>query len=131
MANPVDDAMNADRAFSALAQTKGIAAAFGAYASPHAIKFGVGEQVRGPVDIAKSMAEDDASGSKLVWEPKEGVPSNDGSQVVVWGRWTYTGPKGSNVEVHGTYLTVWARQADGTWRYTHDIGNSDPKPKPS
>ena len=129
VASPVDDAMNADRAFSALAQTKGISTAFGTYAAPNAIKFGAGEQIRGPADIAKSMTEDDASGAKLVWEPKEGVPSADGSQVVVWGRWTYTGPAGSKVEVHGTYLTVWAKQPDGAWKYTHDIGNADPKPK--
>lgn len=130
MAGPVDDAMSADRAFSAMAQTKGIAAAFGAYAAPNAIKFGAGEQIRGPADIAKSMQSDDAEGSKLSWEPKEGVPSADGSQVVVWGRWIYKGPAGSNVEVHGTYLTVWAKQADGSWKYSHDIGNADPKPKP-
>jgi ketosteroid isomerase-like protein len=129
MASPVDDAMNADRAFSALAQTKGIAQAFGTYAAPNAIKFGAGEQIRGPVDIAASMKEDDASGAKLSWEPKEGVPSADGSQVVVWGRWTYKGPVGSKVEVHGTYLTVWAKQSDGSWKYTHDIGNADPKTK--
>ena len=129
MAGSVDDAMNADRAFSALAQTKGVSAAFGAYAAPNAIKFEPGAQVRGPVDIAKSMAEDDVSGAKLLWEPKEGVPSADGSQVVVWGRWTYKGPVGSKVEAHGTYLTVWAKQSDGSWKYTHDIGNADPKPK--
>jgi ketosteroid isomerase-like protein len=129
-AGPVEDAMNADRAFSQMAQDKSIAEAFGAYAAPNAIKFGAGEQIRGPVDIAKSMKEDDASGAKLIWEPKEGVPSGDGSQVVVWGRWTYKGPAGSNVEVHGTYLTVWAKQPDGSWKYTHDIGNADPKPKP-
>ena len=130
MASPVDDAMNADRAFSAMAQTKGISTSFGTYAAPNAIKFGAGEQIRGPADIAKSMSEDDASGAKLSWEPKEGVPSADGSQVVVWGRWTYKGPAGSNVLVTGTYLTVWAKQADGSWKYTHDIGNADPKAKP-
>ena len=129
LAGPIEDAMQADRDFAKMAQDKGVAEAFGAYAAPNAIKFGPGEQIRGPADIRASMAKDAGDGSKLNWEPKEGVSSADGSQVVVWGRWTYTGPAGSNVLVHGTYLTVWARQPDGRWRYTHDIGNADPKPK--
>ena len=122
--------MNADRAFAKMAQEKGVAEAFGAYAAPNAIKFGPGEQIRGPADIRASMAKDSNDGSKLNWEPKEGVASADGGQVVVWGRWTYAGPAGSNVLVHGTYLTVWVKQADGSWKYSHDIGNADPKPKP-
>jgi len=129
LAGPIDDAMNADRAFSKLAQEKGVGEAFAAYAAPHAIKFDPGEQVRGPADIRASVAKGFTDGGTLTWEPREGVPSNDGSQVVVWGRWEYKGPAGSNVVVHGTYLTVWAKQADGSWKYTHDIGNADPKPK--
>ncbi len=132
-AGPVDDAMKADRDFAAMAQTKGVAEAFGAYATKDARRFVPGPRPEQGSDVIKaSVAKDFADGGKLNWEPKEGMPSADGSLVVVWGRWTYTAPKdakGVSAERQGTYLTVWAKQADGSWKYTHDIGNADPKPK--
>lgn len=133
-ASAVDDAMNADRAFAKMAQEKGVGAAFGAYAAPNAMRFVPGPAPQKGRDvILKAVTGDFADGSKLNWEPKEGVPSADGSMVVVWGRWTFTPPKSAQVgqEVHGTYLTVWAKQPDGSWKYTHDIGNPDPRgPRP-
>ena len=133
LAGPVDEAMNADRAFAKMAQDKDVAAAFGAYAAPEALKFNPGAAPdKGPAAIMTGVAKGFADGGKLYWEPKEGVPSADGSMVVVWGRWTYSAPKddkGVSGERHGTYLTVWAKQADGSWKYTHDIGNADPKPR--
>ncbi len=131
-ANPVDDAMNADRSFARMAQDKGVAEAFGAYAAPSALRFLPGAPERGPAQIKASVAAGFAGGGSLNWEPKEGSPSADGSQVVVWGRWVFKSPKndkGAVIEVQGTYLTVWQRQPDGSWKWTHDIGNSDPRPK--
>lgn len=131
-AGPVEDAMNADRAFAKMAQEKGVAEAFGAYAAPGALRFSPGAPERGPAQIKLSVAKDFADGGSLNWEPKEGSPSADGSQVVVWGRWIFKSAKdtkGAITEVQGTYLTVWQHQADGSWKWTHDIGNSDPRPK--
>lgn len=127
VAGPVDDAMNADRAFARMAQTHGVAVAFGAYAAKDGIRFTPGNPERGPEVIKASVARDFADGGKLNWEPKEGTASNDGSLVVVWGRWTFVPQKG-DASRQGTYLTVWQKQADGSWKFTHDIGNSDPKP---
>jgi ketosteroid isomerase-like protein len=129
-AAPADDAMQADRDFAKMAQDKGVAEAFAAYAAPNALRFVPGGPQKGPAVIKESVAKDFADGGKLNWEPKEGMPSADGSVVVVWGRWTYTSKDGTGTGPQGTYLTVWAKQADGSWKYTHDIGNADPRPKP-
>jgi ketosteroid isomerase-like protein len=134
-AGPVEDAMNADRAFAKMAQEKGVGAAFGAYAAPNGMRFVPGPAPQKGRDvILKAVTGDFADGSKLNWEPREGVPSADGSMVVVWGRWVFTPPKGAAgpaQEIRGTYLTVWAKQPDGSWKYTHDIGNPDPRgPRP-
>lgn len=69
-AGPVDDAMNADRAFAQMAQTKGVAEAFGAYAAKDAIRFTPGNPERGPEVIKASIVKDSADGGKLNWEPK-------------------------------------------------------------
>ena len=93
-AGPVDDAMNADRAFAKMAQEKGVAEAFSAYAAKDALRFIRGPvPEKGPAVIKASVAKDFADGGKLNWEPKEGVSSADGSVVTVWGRWTFNAPK--------------------------------------
>ena len=122
--------MEADRAFSRLAQEKGVAEAFAAFVAPDGIRFVPGGQQRGPETIRSSMAKDFADGGKLVWDPVEGNASADGSQVVTWGRWNYTASGAREASSHGTYLTVWVRQKDGSWKWSHDIGNADPRPKP-
>ena len=107
LAGPIDDAMNADRAFARMAQDKSFAEAFGAYAAPDAMRFSPGAPERGPAAIRAAVARDFAEGGKLDWEPKEGSASADGSQVVVWGRWTLTAakdPKGVGIKIHGTTL---------------------------
>ncbi|MBI1211431.1 MAG: DUF4440 domain-containing protein [Alphaproteobacteria bacterium] len=134
-AGPNEDAvMNADRAFNAMAQEKGVAAAFRDYAAPSAVTFArKPEPVRGPEAIFAHTQKDFGGGGKLVWEPKEATASNDGTLGTTWGRWTYTAPKdekGQSLVIHGTYLTVWQKQADGSWKYTHDIGQSDLPPPP-
>ena len=83
--------------------------------------------------IQKFTAEEFKEGGELAWEPKEATASRDGTMGTTWGRWKFTAPKdekGQTATLHGTYLTVWQKQADGSWKYTHDIGQSDLPPAP-
>lgn len=120
-AEPNEDAvMNADRAFNAMAQQRGIAVAFAAYAAPNALTFERRpEPIRGPEAILKFTTEEFGDGGKLAWEPKEATTSKDGTMGTTWGRWTFTSPKdekGETAVTHRSYLTVWQKQADGAWR---------------
>src|SRR5690348_341276 len=69
LAGPNEDAvMNADRAFNAMAQQKGVAAAFKAFAAPNAVIFErLPEPVRGPEAIFKFSSDEFSDGSKLAW----------------------------------------------------------------
>ncbi|MDP1662728.1 MAG: DUF4440 domain-containing protein [Phycisphaerales bacterium] len=40
-------------------------------------------------------------------------------------RATYKGPDGAVVNEQGKFLCVWRKQADGTWKATHDMWNAD------
>ncbi len=45
--------------------------------------------------------------------------------------WTYHGKneKGEKVTLQGDYLTVWQKQADGSWKVIYDGGTPDPATK--
>jgi ketosteroid isomerase-like protein len=134
MADATDDVMKADRDFAALAQTKGVAEAFAAYAAPDAHWFVPGpEPLRGPEAIKARLAKSFAGGGTLEWAPTRAWASVDGTMAVTWGRSIYTSPKdaaGKTSVSHGSYLSVWMKQPDGSWKFSHDMGTTDPTPKP-
>jgi hypothetical protein len=39
---------------------------------------------------------------------------------------TVTPPGLAPIEDHGKYLSIWRKQADGSWKITHAMFNSDP-----
>jgi uncharacterized protein (TIGR02246 family) len=133
-AGSIEDVMAADRAFAKLAQEKTVPEAFAAYAAPDAHWFAPGpEPIRGPDAIKARLVKAFAKGGKLEWEPKRGWASVDGTMAVTWGRSVYTSPKdaqGKTVSSTGSYMTVWMKQADGSWKFSHDMGTDDPEPKP-
>ena len=43
--------------------------------------------------------------------------------------WTFVPKKGKPMPDKGKYVTVWKKQADGSWKIVRDINNSDMAPK--
>jgi ketosteroid isomerase-like protein len=64
----------------------------------------------------------------LTWEPKHAELFKSGKMGYTSGRWTYHGknPKGEQGTLEGDYLTVWKKQADGSWKVIYDGGAADP-----
>lgn len=69
------------------------------------------------------------STATLTWEPAYADVSSSGDLGYTWGRYTLTFQsvvKGKPPTVRmGTYVTVWKRQADGTWKFVLDGGVPD------
>jgi hypothetical protein len=59
---------------------------------------------------------------KLTWEPIKVDVSADGTLGYTWGRYDYTskGASGKSQTLTGIYLTIWKRQADGSWKFVFD-----------
>ena len=130
LAGPAEDAMiAADTAFNDLAQKDGIAAAFEAYAAPDARMFrGEEKIVSGPAEVRELMAAQYAQGGTLTWAPVEAVASADGTMGFTHGRWAYESPKledGTTRKSAGSYVTIWALQPDGGYKFSLDIGSPD------
>ena len=65
---------------------------------------------------------------KLRWTPDRAEASSDGTLGYTIGHWTLTvrDSGGTHEAYRGKYLTVWRRQADGSWKAEADVGNTEP-----
>jgi ketosteroid isomerase-like protein len=70
---------------------------------------------------------------EVSWSPMYVEAAKGGDMVYVLGSYTMTTKpvkgKGATVTDHGKYLSVWKKQADGSWKAEADTWNSD-KPLP-
>lgn len=123
-ASPLEDVMNADRAFAAAAVKTGARAAFVAFAAPDAVLFrdGVGP-VKGHAAIAASFKE--PGGALPEWEPEGGEVAASGDLGYTWGYFKWTARDGSNRQVTGNYVSIW-RRIDGQWKWIVDLGVAAP-----
>jgi ketosteroid isomerase-like protein len=62
---------------------------------------------------------------KLSWRPLMAEVSNDGSLGFTIGEFDFyvRGRDSARTAMRGQYLTVWRRQADGSWKVLADIGS--------
>jgi ketosteroid isomerase-like protein len=66
-------------------------------------------------------------GMALHWQVAKAEASTSGDLGYSMGTYqlSFNDPKGQAVSDHGKYVTVWRKQADGTWKVVADIFNSD------
>ena len=110
------DVANAELAFARLASEKGISAAFLA-------NFAEGSTILNPepTDARAHYAKDQDPGSLLWWPNQVGL-STSGDLAYSTGYWEYHAAKDKPILVKGHFLSMWARQADGTWKVAFDCG---------
>jgi ketosteroid isomerase-like protein len=81
-----------------------------------------GRMLIGPQEIGENMLAAFASGFTLSWEPTRAEISRGGKLGYTWGR--YSAVVGGKTR-EGTYMTVWEKQQDGTWKVLFDTGDPD------
>ncbi|MBI1187953.1 MAG: hypothetical protein GC206_11605 [Alphaproteobacteria bacterium] len=118
----VRELMDADRAFSEMAQRAGVAAAFAHFAADDAHQFVPGQD---PAQGRRAVSQFWSSwpqGAALSWAPEAAQVSDRGDMGWTWGRGSTT----FNGETRTSrYVTVWRRNLDGEWRYVVEIANQD------
>jgi ketosteroid isomerase-like protein len=118
-------------AFCAMAQAKGLLAAFQHFAAPDVAFIDTDpRRFRGPDAVRERMGTDQP-GVKLTWSASFTDVSADGTLGYNYGRYEsrQTGPDGQELVRGGFFLTIWKRQPDGTWKYVMDTGAPD-RPTP-
>jgi ketosteroid isomerase-like protein len=70
-----------------------------------------------------------AGGQSLTWKPTHAevlVAADVGYTVGRWER-RATAADGTTSIAHGQYMTVWQKQADGSWKAVFDTGSEEPQ----
>ncbi len=117
-------------AFSAMAQEKGILAAFEHFAAPDVAFIDTDpRKYRGLAAVRQRMG-DVPPGAKLTWSAMFTDVSDDGTLGYNYGRYEMRGPgpEGKEVVRGGFFLSIWKRQPDGSWKYVMDTGAPDRPP---
>lgn len=80
-------------------------------------------------DAVRSGYKDFPPTATLTWKPSQAEASLAGDLGYTWGRYEYRDQKagGKLVVETGTYVTIWRRQADSSWKVVLDGGTPDPK----
>ncbi|NIO39621.1 MAG: DUF4440 domain-containing protein [Burkholderiales bacterium] len=68
----------------------------------------------------------DIPGFHITWQPQEVVVAGSGDFGTTTGtnEFTVPGPDGETSTIHGHYVTVWRKNADGDWKCVIDMFNS-------
>jgi ketosteroid isomerase-like protein len=68
---------------------------------------------------------------RLIWQPTMAFASTDGTLGYTLGTWVSTryNAAGKGQVTTGKYVTIWRKQADGSWKVVFDGGNPDTSPK--
>jgi ketosteroid isomerase-like protein len=118
-----------ERAFARMAAEKGTREAFVAFIADDGILFRPG-----PVLGKKWFLENPLPGSTtrplLAWQPVFAFVSSAGDLGYTTGPWQYRKDiKDEKAAAFGNFMTVWKKQADGSWKFALDLGISNPEPQ--
>ncbi len=113
--------IQADKDFSSLSQQKGRNFAFLQYMDTSAVLLRSNHSPITGNDTRKFFESSDTSYT-LTWEPQTGFISSAADIAYTYGIYSFK-LKGTDTTEQGTYVTVWKKQPDGSWKFVLDTGN--------
>jgi ketosteroid isomerase-like protein len=116
------DLLKTDRAFSKMSELKGMHAAFIEYIADEGVLLRNNSYpLKGKESLIDLYAGSDDSSFTLVWEPLYEQISSAGDIGYTYGIYNNT-EHGSRVVSRGTYVTIWQKEEDGSWKFVLDTG---------
>ena len=117
-----------DRDFSRMSVEKGLNAAFIFYAADNVVKIREGDfPITGKDTMAKIYLSRPDTGMILKWYPIKAEVAESDDLGYTYGNWELY-LKAKDTTMYGNYITIWKKQADGTYKYVLDAGSNTPKP---
>lgn len=114
--------LKADKAFSEMSVKEGMKAASLKFIDSNGVLLRPGRMpIVGADAVDFIIAQDDASYT-LNWQPKNAVVSSAADLGYTYGIYALH-PKNVDTVLYGTYLNIWKKQENGSWRFVLDTGN--------
>ena len=114
--------MDADRAFSKLSEEKGMKAAFLEYIDSNGVLLRPNEMPVIGADAIDYLIQQNDSTYTLKWQPSKGVVAESGELGYTYGLYQLQS-KIKDTTIFGTYVSIWKKQSDGSWKFVLDSGN--------
>lgn len=121
----VDELMDLDRAFFESVSKQGATAWGNQFADTGIMLVKQGENIVGEAHVYEAMKPFFAQkGSTLSWLPEDGGISEAGDLGYTYGKYIrqYRTEAGANTKETGRYMTIWRKQANGSYKIEVDMG---------
>lgn len=109
--------LQADADFSKMVREKGYRQAFLEYMENDAVLLRNQYRPMVGADAVKYVTGFNDTTFTVSWDPQGGEVATSEDLGYTWGIYTLQTQAGSQ---KGSYLTVWRKQPDGRWKFTHD-----------
>ena len=111
---------NADIVFSDLSAKKGMKTAFLQYLDSNAILLRPAHYPIIGKDAREFFQKIKDSFFSLTWKPENAELASSGELGYTYGIYTF---HDKDTTFQGTYVSIWKKQRDGSWKYVLDTGN--------
>jgi ketosteroid isomerase-like protein len=123
----LQEMVKTEQAFSKMAEEKNTRDAFLAFMADDGLLFRPGA-VNGKKWMLEHPAPPTDKKPLLAWQPSFAGMSASGDMGFTTGPWEFKGDvKDEKPSGYGHFITVWKKQADGTWKFVVDLGISHPQ----
>lgn len=124
----LESLVNTERAFARTSEEKGTREAFMAFIADDGILFRP-TAVRGKHWMTEHPLPPSEKRDLLSWQPIFADIARAGDMGYTTGPWQYENDiRDAKPIAFGNFLTVWKKQADGSWKFAIDLGISNPQP---
>ena len=114
--------LEADRSFSNMSRDKGMKAAFIEYIDSAGVLLRPNQVPLLGGNAIDYLTNINDTAFHLTWEPKNGTIAKSGDLGFSYGVYKLV-PSTKDTAIFGTYVSIWRKQANGSWKFVLDTGN--------
>lgn len=120
--------IDADKAFSKLSREKGMKKAFIEYMDGEGVLLRPNQYPLIGASAIDFLSQVNDTAFSLEWEPQNGRIAISGELGYTYGVYALK-PSNADTVLYGTYVSIWKKQADGSWKFVLDTGNEGIAPE--
>jgi len=114
--------MNSDIAFSKMSEEKGMKTAYIEYIDSNGVLLKPSHLPIVGANAIDYLIQQNDSSFTLTWQPHNAVVASGGDMGYTYGIYSFQSLAPDTI-LYGTYVNIWKKQIDGTWKFVLDSKN--------